>query len=178
MKKILALAAGLLLTASLAHAQLASTATNNLTVAPVAEAALTITSSASTALLEGGTPFSNYAGTTSFTYYIRTSETSGNGTIQLQVTSDFSPSGGPSVKSPASGDALTYTCTVSTPGTACTGSLTPSTTAQTSVATFIAGAHSAKTGNSGSVSWTLPNDPAYQTGNTYTATVTYTISAS
>ena len=61
----------------------------------------------------------------------------------------------------------------------CTGSVTASTTASTSVATFATDAHStAGTGSSdaGTVIWTLPNDPIYKTG-TYTATATFTISA-
>jgi hypothetical protein len=178
MKRILVFAAALLLAASTAFAQLGTTTvTNNLQVTPVAEAALTIGATATT-LTSPGTNFSNYTGTTNFTYFIRTSQTGGTGSIVLQVTSDFAPAGGPSVASPATGDALTYTCTVSSPGTACTGSLTASTSGTTSVATFSAAAHSAKSGNSASVTWTLPNDPQYQTGNTYTATVTYTISAS
>jgi len=177
LKKSLIFAAALVLATSTAFAQLGtSTVTNNLTVSPVAEAALTIGGSA-TNLTSPGVNFSNYTGTTSFTYFIRTSETGGTGSIVLKVTSDFSPTGGPSVASPASGDALTYTCTVSSPGTACTGSQTASTTSTTSVATFGAAAHSAKVGNSASVVWTLPNDPIYQTPGPYTATVTYTISA-
>jgi hypothetical protein len=44
------------------------------------------------------------------------------------------------------------------------------------VVTFGADAKSAMAGNSGSVDWTLTNDPQYSTG-TFTATVTFTISA-
>jgi hypothetical protein len=109
-------------------------------------------------------------------YFIRTTETSGSGYIKAQITTDFA-TGGPSVaNSGTSGDTLSYTCTVAAPGTACTGSVTASTTAQTSIATFAAGVHSAKAGNAASLLWTLINDPAYKTG-TYTATVTFTISA-
>jgi len=77
---------------------------------------------------------------------------------------------------PTAGDTLAYTCTVAAPGTACVGSVTSSTAAATSVATFGANAHSAKVGNSGSVDWTLTDDPLYETGS-YSATVTLTISA-
>ena len=108
-------------------------------------------------------------------YFIRTSKTSGTGTIALKVTTDFSPAGGPSVGTPPSGgDALSYVSTVSLPGTKADG--TASTTAATNTATFGADAHSAKAGNSASVDWTLTNDPVYAT-NAYTATVTWTISA-
>jgi hypothetical protein len=112
------------------------------------------------------------------TYFIRTSPTSGSGSIVLQVTTDFSPTGGPSVASPpTTGDALTYNCTVSSPGTACTGPLTAKTTSTTNVGTFGADAHSTFAGNSASVAWTLTNDPLYKVG-TYSATVTFTVNAS
>ena len=176
-KQLLVTALGLLLTASLAHAQLgAGTGTTSVSVAVAAEAALTAITGTST-LTSSGTNFSTYTGTTSLTYFIRTTPTSGSGSIVLKVTTDFAPTGGPSVASPPTGtDALTYNCTVSSPGTACTGPLTAKTTATTSVATFGADAHSAFAGNSASVSWSLTNDPVYKVG-TYTATVTFTISA-
>jgi hypothetical protein len=69
-----------------------------------------------------------------------------------------------------------YTCTVTAPGTACSGSQTSSTASSTPVGTFGTDAKSAGAGNGGSVAWTLTNDPQYSTG-TYTATVTFTISA-
>jgi hypothetical protein len=178
MKKNLFLTAlGLLVTASLAHAQLGSTTgTTTVSVSVAAEAALSAITSTST-LSSTGTNFSTYTGTTSLTYFIRTSPTSGSGSIVLKVTADFAPTGGPSVGTPpTAGDALKYTCTVSSPGTACTGSQTSSTSATTPVATFGADAHSTFAGNSASVSWSLTNDPQYKVG-TYTATVTFTISA-
>ena len=145
----------------------------NVTILP--EAAITINTA--TTSLTAGTPFANYTGTTNFTYKIRTTPTTGNGNVQLEVTTDFSPANGPSVGSPPSGsDRLSYTCTVASPGTACSGSINSSTSATTSVATFGADAHSATAGNSGSVAWTLTNDAAYKAGS-YTAVVTFTISA-
>ena len=100
----------------------------------------------------------------------------GSGSITLKVTADFGP-GGPSVLSPpTAGDTLAYTCTLTAPGTPCSGSQISSTTAGTAVGTFGADAKSASAGNGGSVAWTLTNDPMYSTG-TYTATVTFTISA-
>ena len=177
-KKLLLSALGLLLTASLAHAQLGTTTgTTTVSVAVAAEAALTAITGTST-LTSVGTNFSKYTGTTSLTYFIRTTPTSGSGTITLEVTTDFAPTGGPSVGSPpTAGDALTYNCTVSSPGTACTGPLTASKSAWTSVGTFGADNHSTFAGNSASVAWSLTNDPLYKVG-TYTATVTFTISAS
>jgi len=184
MKGIPALmAASLLLTASPANAQLGSTTgatTVDVTVA--AEAALTAVT-AVTNLTSAGTNFSNYTGSTSMTYFIRTTAAGGSGSLTLEVTTDFNcAAGGPCVAiPPTSGDALSYTCTVANPGnngtvTPCAGSQTASTTAQTSVATFSADARSLLAGNSAAVSWTLTNDPKYKTG-IYSATVTFTISA-
>ena len=171
---------GMLITASLANAQ-STTGTTTLNVSVAAEAGLTVGSS--TSITQTGTNFANYTATSNLTYYVRTTQGSGSGSITLKVTTDFSPAGGPSVGTPPStGDALTYTCTVAAPGnngtaTPCSGSQTASVSSSTAVATFGPDARSSKTGNSASTSWTLTNDPAYQTGS-YTATVTYTISAS
>jgi hypothetical protein len=179
MKKLLLLPLALFLMSPLGYAQGlgTTTVTNQVSVTVGAEAALTI-GGAATTLTSTGTNFSDYTGTTPFTYFIRTSNTTGSGFIKIQVTTDFAPTGGPSVGTPpTAGDTLSYTCTVSAPGTACSGSQVSSTTSQTSVATFGTNAHSAKAGNGASVAWTLSNDPLYVTG-TYTAVVTYTISAS
>ena len=184
MKKILALTAlALLLAASSALAQLGTTApTATVTVNVATEAALTIQTAALT-LNQTGSNFADYTGTTLFTYFIRTAKSGGTGSIVLEVTSDFSAGGGssPSVASPpTSSDHLYYSCTVPNPtsGTAtpCTGPVNSSTSTSTNVATFGADARSPKAGVSSSVLWGLSNDPLYQTGS-YTATVTYTISA-
>ena len=179
-KTICILVLALLFTASLAHAQSTTGATTiNVTVA--AEAALTVTTG-TTNLTSTGTTFNNYTGTTNLTYFIRTTLAGGTGNIVLQITSDFSPTGGPSVGTPpTAGDTLAYTCTVANPGnngtaTACSGSVTSSTSAQTSVAAFGADARSLKAGNSASAAWTLTNDAKYKTGS-YSATATFTISA-
>jgi hypothetical protein len=180
MKKVLKalplLALGLLLMPSLAHAQYVGTPTGittvSVTIGP--QAGLNITNSSTPLALSG----SDFTGSTNLTYFVRTSATGGGGSITLKVTSDFSPTGGPSVAAPLSaGDALTYTCTVASPGTACTGTQTSSTTSQTNLATFAANVHSAATGSTASVNWSLYNDPAYKTG-TYSSTITFTISAS
>lgn len=161
----------------------ASTGTTTVSVTVGAEAALTIGGGGATTLSSVGTNFANYTGTTSLTYFIRTTASGGTGTITLKVTTDFTcASGGPCVATPpTAGDALTYSCTVATPGnggtaTPCSGSQTASTSTTTPVGTFGADAHSLNTGNSGSVSWTLTNDSKYKTG-TYSAVVTFTISA-
>jgi len=176
MRKLILLTLLAVLSGVPARAQFAGNGSTTVSVTVGPEAAIQVDTT-STALSTTGTVFNDYTGTTNFTYKIRTGASSGTGTITLQVTADFSPSGGPSVASPpTAGDTLAYTCTVSSPGTGCSGSQTSSTTTSTPVATFGANARSAKAGNSGSVSWTLTNDPRYQTGS-YSATVTVTVSA-
>jgi hypothetical protein len=178
MKKLtlLAVAVVVLFTTPAVHAQFAASGTTTLQVTVAAEAALQVTT-ATTTLTAVGSIFNNYTGTTNLTYKIRSTAATGTGSITLKVTADFNPAGGPSVGTPPSaGDALTYTCAVAAPGTACSGSTTASTAASTSVATFGAGASSTGAGNDASTAWTLTNDPAYKTGG-YSATVTYTISA-
>jgi len=154
----------------------AASGTTTLSVNVAAEASISIGTSTTTLSSTPGL-FADYTGTTNFTYKIRTTLSGGTGTVNVQITSDFACAGGPCVASPPSaGDALTYNCTVASPGTACSGPVTALTTGTTSVATFGADARSAKAGNSGSVAWTLTNDPAYKTGP-YSATATFTISA-
>ena len=174
MTRILVTACVLLAIAGIVQAQ---TGTTTLSVAIGPEAALTVntgTTNLSTLSTSFGNPFT---GTTSLTYFIRTTKSTGTGTVTTKVTTDFGPAGGPSVATPPSaGDALTYTCTVSAPGTACTGSQTASTGAQVAFGTWGAGANSAKGGNAASVAWSLTDDPVYSVG-TFTATVTFTISA-
>ena len=150
--------------------------TTTLSVNVVAEASISIGTSTTTLSSAPGL-FVDYTGTTNFTYKLRTTKVGGTGSVNVQITSDFAGAGGPSVATPPSaGDALTYSCTVAAPGTACTGPVTALTSATTSVSTFGTDAHSAKAGNAGSVSWILTNDPEYKSG-TYTATATFTISA-
>jgi hypothetical protein len=168
----------LLLTVSMAQAQFGNpTGTTTVSVTIGAQAGLNITNS-STPLTANGSNFSQFNGTTGLTYFVRTSASGGSGSITMKVTTDFSPTGGPSVNSPpTAGDALTYTCTVASPGTACTGTQTASTSSQTNVASFGADAHTNTAGSTAAVAWALTNDPKYKTG-TYNATVTFTISAS
>lgn len=178
LKTLPLLALGLLLIPSLARAQFGSpTGTTNVSVTIGPQAGLNVTNSSSP-LTASSSNFNQFTGSTGLSYFVRTTATGGGGSITLKVTSDFSPAGGPSVASPPSaGDGLMYTCTVQSPGTACTGTQTSSTTSQTNVATFATDVHSAAGGNTASVSWSLANDPKYKTG-TYNATVTFTISAS
>lgn len=155
-----------------------TTGTTTLSVAVAAEGSITVTTG-TTALTESGGAFSNFTAPTNMTYLIRTTPASGSGSVTLKVTTDFSPASGPSVASPpTAGDKLAYTCTasgISSP-TACSGSQTASTSSSTPVLTVGADAHSAASGDSTSVTWTLTNDPKYKVGS-YQATVTFTISA-
>jgi hypothetical protein len=172
------LALGLLVTVNRAQAQsgtLTGTTTVSVTIGP--QAGLTITNS-STPLTAGGSNFGAFTGTTGLNYYVRTSQTGGSGTITMKVTTDFSPANGPSVATPpTAGDALTYTCTAAGPGTGCTGTQTASTSSQTNLVSFGADVHTTTAGSTASTAWSLTNDPKYKTG-TYSATITYTISAS
>ncbi len=170
------LAAALLLLGQAAVAQVTDSGTTNISVNVGAEASLSI-GAASTALTTSGTTFSNdYVGTTNFTYKIRTSKTGGTGLVTLSVITDF-PAGGPSVRNPPTADdKLSYTCSVTGPGSGCSSAQTAAFNSGTPVASFGADAKSAKAGDSGSVSWSLSNDPLYSTGS-YTATVQFTISA-
>lgn len=111
-------------------------------------------------------------------FEVRTSPV-GGGKITLQVTSDFSPSGGPT----AASGALTYVCGSANLGTPCSGTQTASPTVQTPVLTLPAsactgggGPCSSQDPNSVHLTFTLTDDPGYSTG-TYSATVTFTISA-
>jgi hypothetical protein len=177
MKKTLSLLfvmAVLLVVTPAAFGEWAATGTTNVTVTVAAEAAISVNSA--TPLASVGTLFANYTGSTSFSYKVRTAASGGSGSITAQVTTDFGP-GGPSVAtSGATGNTLSYGCSLSGVGTACGGLVTASTTVATDVANFGVNARSAKTGDSGTLSWVLVNDPQYQTGD-YEATVTFTISA-
>src|SRR5579872_7063885 len=98
MKRASFLAAlALFLTTSFAYGQLGTTTgTTTLNVTVGAEAALTV--AATPNLTSTGTNFSNYTGTTSLTYFIRTTASGGSGNIQLEVTTDFPcASGGPCI---------------------------------------------------------------------------------
>jgi len=147
----------------------------SLTIGP--EASIQV-DTATTNLAPSGGTFSDFVGTTNYTYKIRTSQSGGSGSITLKITSDFGNSGGPSVANPVSAsDALQYSCTAVAPATGCSSEQTASTTSDTAVASFGADQRSAKAGTSGnSVNWKLNNNPEYKTG-TSTATATFTISA-
>ena len=123
----------------------------------------------------------DYTGTTNFTYFIRTTQSGGTGTIGLRVIDRLQrrrrrPFGGTS--RPLTATPCTYIPHRQQPGNGVPArrQLRTSATADPR-RRFGANAHSDHSaGNSASVAWALTNDPLYQTG-AYTATITYTISA-
>ena len=129
--------------------------------------------------------FAGFIGTMTLSYRARTRQGSGQGTITVKATSDFMPTGGPSIASPPStADKFTYTCSGATLGVACSGIQTVSTTASTTVVSLGASACtgggapcSTANPNSANVTFILTDDSKYKTGS-YSATLTWTISAS
>ena len=139
----------------------------------------------SVTLSKAGTIFSSYTGSLTIQYKVRTSS-SGTGSVTVQATTDFPcASGGPCIATPPSaGDALTYTCSGATLGSNCSATQTVSTSTATSVVASIptlsctggGSPCSSANPNTVTVNFTLTDDPKYKTG-TYTATLTFTISA-
>jgi len=130
-------------------------------------------------MIRSASTFTGYTATITVSYKARTTSAGTGGTITMQASSDFSPAGGPLV---TSGN-LTYVCSGSTLGTNCAGTQTVSTsvatpviTLPTSACTGGGGVCSASNPNTVSVNLTLADPPAYSTG-TYSANVTFTISA-
>jgi hypothetical protein len=136
------------------------------------------------ALTKTGT-FNGFTGTITLSYRARTRQGAGQGSITVKATSDFTPTGGPSIASPpGTADKFTYTCSGATLGVACSGIQTVSTTTSTNVVSLGASACtgggapcSTANPNSANVTFILPDDPKYKTGS-YSATLTWTISAS
>lgn len=167
MKKLVLLTILLALAVAPAFA-VTDTKTSTVSVVVGPEAAITINTADALLTPSSAAAFADYTGTTSFTYFLRAG--SNGGFIQFSLASNFTGSAG---SIPVT--ALSYVPTVASSGTAATGT-SVSLSANESVATFAAGAHSAKTGDAGSVAWTLTNDPSYAAGS-YQTTVTWTISA-
>jgi hypothetical protein len=167
---------GFLLVAGAYGQTFSNTGTTNIHVGIGPEASISVT--ADTTLTKGAGIFADFTGSTAFTYKVRTGA-GATGAITATITTDFSTGPGPSVaNSGTSHDYLTYTCGVGTGaiGNPCTTAQTASTSSTTPVIGFDKSKQTAKAGDSGSVSWTLVNDPAYPEG-TYTAVATFSISA-
>jgi hypothetical protein len=153
--------------ATLAFVPMAFGNDTTLSVAVGPEATFT-TVAAATTFTKGDTTFGAYGGTTTFTYKIRTSQTSGTGSITVLVTAF--EAGGPAVAD------LAYTCTAPTSGAPCSSSTAASTSTASPVVTFGTDAHSGDTGDAGSAVWTLVDRTGVKTA-TYTSTATFTVSA-
>ena len=183
MRKLLPLMAlvAVLMGTCTAFGQVTASDTATLSVTVGNEATIAIDSGSKTTTFTTSTAFTDYTATTNYHYQIRTSQSSGSGYINVAITTDFSPTGGPSAYAPASGDSLKITTSTASVGSAVVPSNQVNATAQ-NIVTFGANVHAgspgavATKGATGSISWDLTNDPAYQT-NTYTATATFTISA-
>jgi len=131
---------------------------------------------ATTTLRSASTRFdANLSGTLMVSYWARTSD-SGGGSISMQASSEFSPSGGPSVST------VTYLCSGATLGSSCSGVQTLTTSSQTPVVSLPANACTGGGGpcstqdpNTVLLTLSAPNKPKYKTG-TYSTVITFTIS--
>lgn len=168
--KKLALLALLLTTVPGAWAQ-----TQTLTV--VLSPAASITTPATISLTKVGSTFGSFTTpATSIQFDIRNTQASGGGSITLKAA-EFTPTTGPKI---ASGN-LTYVCNAASLGTPCSGTQTLSTTTATPVVTFPASSCTGAgcTGTSPQsvqVLFTLTDSSQYKTA-TYSATLTFTVSA-
>lgn len=162
------------LSARIAIAQNGSTTQSlSASLAPI----IKLTAPGSVTLTTPVTAFTTFQGTAPLTFRVRTTP-GGGASITMRVTSDFTPTGGPS----AAANGLSYTCSASY-GTPCSGVQTASTSTQTPVLTAPGsactgggGACSGSDPNTVTVIFSLTDDPGYPTGS-YSAQVTYTISA-
>jgi len=172
MTRITLIACVLLAIAGIVQAQ-----TTNLNLTVGAEASISVTNGNTALTNTGGNFTTPFTGTTSYSFKIRTKT---NGNISVQITSDFTAAtNGPSVHTPpTTGDALTYSCSATSPaiGTPCATAQTASTTVATTIVTFGATVNSVNAGDTGSIAWSLTDDPVYPAGS-YTAIATFTISA-
>lgn len=132
---------------------------------------------ATVTLAPGGGAFAAYGGSMAFTYRARTTGT-GVGTITVQSSGDFAPTGGPSV---ATG-MLTYACGSDGYATPCAGTQTASPTAQRPVLNLgssacIGGGSgcSASDPAAGTIVFDLTNDVTVPTGS-YSVQLVFTIS--
>ena len=137
----------------------------------------TVTVPASITLLSGSLAFSAYTATLPVLFHARTSA-SGLGAITVQASSNFAPSGGPTVTT----GMLTYTCSAAAYGTACASAQTVSTTSQRPVinlppAACTGGGNGCSSADPASTSllFRLENDVSVPTG-AYSIQLTFTVS--
>ena len=105
-------------------------------------------------------PSSEYTGTITFVYYLRTSAGAGSGNIELELVDDSRRA----VNS--IGVALSYTTGLSGAGTANSGRQTvSSSSASFTVASFGADQQSPRQGSAGTINWTLVRDSMSSNNN-------------
>ncbi len=154
----------------------AEIATTTQTLAAAISPAGKISVPASATLTASSTRFAGFTGSMLVSYWARTSD-GGSGSIAVQASSEFSPSGGPAAS------AVLYTCSGASLGTGCSGTHTIQTTSQTpvvslpgGVCTGGGGACSSQDPNTVQLLFALPNMPSYKTGS-YSLQLTFTISS-
>jgi len=156
-----------------------SDTTHSLTVATNANGKIHVASSAS--LTESGVPFGDFSASVSVQYYARTLT---GGQITVQATSDFGACASPATSPSIACNTVQYSCGVASFGSACTTTVTLSTSSATSVLTLPSNSACVNGGNpcgpanpfTVPLNFTLSNDPNYKTGS-YSATLQYTLSA-
>ena len=116
------------------------------------------------------------SGSITLGYWARTSTATGS-SLTVQASSEFSPSGGPSISD------VTYLCSGATLGTSCSGTQTLAIPTQTAVVALpgsacTGGGYACSTAEPNTVQLTLtaPDKPHFKTG-TYSAPILFTISA-
>lgn len=131
---------------------------------------------ASATLTASSTQFATFTGSILVSYWARTSD-GGSGSVAVNATSEFSPSGGPAAS------AVLYTCNGASLGTGCSGiqtiqigSQTPVVALPGGICTGGGGACSSQDPNTVELQFALPNTPRYQTGSYYLQ-LTFTISS-
>ena len=131
------------------QAQRAATSVLALTVG--SQCGVSVLSSSHSEVSSG--PSSEYTGTITFVYYVRTSTGAGSGNIELELLDDSGRSAN------SSGAALSYTTDLSGVGSANSGRQTvSSSSASITVASFGADQHSPRQGSTGTINWTFNRD--------------------
>src|SRR5579872_4418995 len=138
------------------------TTTQTLSAAVTANGKIAVPANVS--LRSSDTRFGSLSGSLTVSYWARTSSVAGN-SITAQA-SDFSPAGGPTV------GAVSYTCSGATLGTGCSGAQALSAGTQTllvslpaSACTGGGGACSSDDPNTVVMTFAMPSQPHYKTGN-------------
>jgi hypothetical protein len=131
------------------QAQRAATSVLALTVG--SQCGVSVLSSSHSEVSSG--PSSEYTGTITFVYYVRTSTGAGSGNIELELLDDSGRSGN------SSGLALSYTTDLSGVGSANSGrQALSSSSANITVASFGPDQHSPRQGSTGTINWTFNRD--------------------